>query len=91
MIRIIMSLRLNVKLPMVLEIDNSSTIDLANIWIAGGRTRHMETKMFFLRYFKEEGIIETKWFKGTENPMNMFTRNLGGLTTINVLKICGRG
>ena len=38
----------------------------------------METRMFFLRDLKEAGIIETKWIKGTENPADMFTKNLGG-------------
>ena len=76
--RVIMSLALKVKLPMILEIDNSGTIDLANSWSAGGRTRHMETKMFFLRDLKEAGILETKWLKGTENPVDMYTKNLGG-------------
>ena len=73
-----MTLGLKVKLPMILEIDNSGAIDLANSWSAGGRTRHMETKMFFLRDLKEDGILETKWLKGTENPVDMFTKNLGG-------------
>ena len=63
---------------MILKIDNSGTIDLANSWSAGGRTRHMETKMFFLRDLKEAGILETKWLKGTENPVDMYTKNLGG-------------
>jgi len=35
--------------PMVLEKINSLVVDLANnYWSAGGRTRHMETRMFFL-------------------------------------------
>ena len=45
----------------------------------------MESRMFFLRDLKEVGILETKWLKGTENPMDMFTKNLGGgHRTINV-------
>ena len=76
--RLLMELGLKIKLPMILQIDNSGTIDLANSWSAGGRTRHMETRMFFLRDLKEAGIIETKWIKGTENLVDMFTKNLGG-------------
>ena len=38
----------------------------------------METKMFFLRDLKEARILETKWLKGTENPVDMYTKNLGG-------------
>ena len=61
---------------MVLNIDNSGAVDLANNWSAGGRTRHIETRMFFLRDMKEAGIIKTKWLKGDKNPVDMFTKNL---------------
>ena len=47
--RVLMALGLKVKLPMILQIDNSGTIDLANSWSADGRTCYMETRMFFPR------------------------------------------
>ena len=59
--RVLMLMGLKVKLPMQLDVDNSGALDLANNWSAGGRTRHMETRMFVLRDLKEEGIIETNW------------------------------
>ena len=34
--------------------------------------------MFFLRDLKEARIIETKWLKGTENSVDIYTKNLGG-------------
>eukprot|EP00957_Ditylum_brightwellii_P006313 479020-Ditylum_brightwellii.AAC.1 len=49
---------LQVELPMVLHMDNSDAVDFVNNWSAGGRTRYMETCMFFLRDLKEAGIIE---------------------------------
>ncbi len=36
------SLKLKVELPMVLEMDNSGAVDIANSWSVGGRTRHMD-------------------------------------------------
>jgi len=72
------SMELKVELPMKLEIDNSGAVDLANNWSAGGRTRHMETRMFFLRDLKEAGVIDVHWLKGKENPVDLFTKNLPG-------------
>ena len=46
----------------------------------------METRMFFFRDLREAGIIETKWIKETKNPVDMFTKNLGDLTTTSVLR-----
>ena len=76
--RLIESMGLQVELPMELEIDNRGAQDLFNNWSAGGRTRHMETRMFFLRDLQEEGTIKVKWRKGTDNPVDMFTKNLSG-------------
>ena len=63
---------------MILKIDNIGAVYLANSWSAGGRTRHMETRMFFLRDLKEAGVIDIKWLKGNENPVDLFTKNLAG-------------
>ena len=76
--RLLEDMELQVELPMVLEIDNSGAVDLANNWSAGGRTRHMETRMFFLRDLQEDGIIEVKWLRGKDNPVDIFTKNLAG-------------
>lgn len=78
--RVLEGMDLKVKLPMVLKVDNSGAVDLANNWSAGGRTRHMETRMFFLRELKEQGILTIEWLKGSENPVDMLTKNLNGPT-----------
>ena len=41
------SLKFKDKLPMVLEMDNSGAVDIANSWGVGGRTRHMEYVTIF--------------------------------------------
>ena len=63
---------------MRLGIDNKGSVDLANNWSIGGRTRHIEVKQHFLRELKEEGLIETEWITNEEMVSNMFTKNLGG-------------
>eukprot|EP00957_Ditylum_brightwellii_P053467 4052073-Ditylum_brightwellii.AAC.1 len=49
---------LQVELPMVLHIDSSGAVDLVDNWSDGGRTRHMEMRMFSLRNLKKAGIME---------------------------------
>jgi hypothetical protein len=48
---------LRVKKPMLLYIDNKGTKDLANNWSVGGRTRHVEVWMYFLRELKAHDLI----------------------------------
>eukprot|EP00957_Ditylum_brightwellii_P081516 6201782-Ditylum_brightwellii.AAC.1 len=57
-IRILNSKGLQVKLPMVLYIDNKEAKDFVNNWSVSGRTWHIEVKQYFLRELREAGIVE---------------------------------
>jgi len=70
------SLELKVKKPMLLYIDNKGAVDLFNNWSVAGRTRHVGTRLNFLRELKEEGVLEVKWISAKENESDMFTKNL---------------
>ena len=63
---------------MQLQIDNRGTVDLANSWSIGGRTRHIDVRQVFLRELKEQGIINVTWIPGSENEADIFTKNLDG-------------
>jgi hypothetical protein len=45
--RLLESIGLKVKKPMVLWMDNKGAVDLANSWTIAGRTRHVATKVTF--------------------------------------------
>jgi hypothetical protein len=76
--RVLESLGLKVKVPMVLRVDNKGVVDLVNNWSVGGRTRHITTKANFLRELKEEGVLKVIWFSTNSNSSDMFTKNLMG-------------
>jgi len=76
---ILESMGLKVKLPMILEMDNRGAVDLANNWIIGGRTRHVDVRQCFLRELKESKVMDIHWIKGSENDADAFTKNLDGL------------
>ena len=40
--------------------------------------RHIDTRNYFLRELKEQGIIKTKWRSGNDNSSDLFTKNLAG-------------
>jgi hypothetical protein len=72
------SIGLKVELPMVLKVDNKGVVDLVNNWSVGGRTRHITTKVNFLRELKEEGVLRVIWIPTETNSADMFTKNLQG-------------
>jgi hypothetical protein len=74
--RLLESMDLQVKLPMILEMDNKGAVDLVNNYSVGGRTRHMETRQYYLRELKEQGIIVVQWTPGSGNSSDLFTKNL---------------
>jgi hypothetical protein len=75
--RLFESIRLRVHLPMILEVDNKGAVDLVNNFSVGGRTRHIETRHYYLRELKEQGVISAIWKAGSENSSDMYTKNLG--------------
>ena len=76
--RVLESMGLKVKKPMILEVDNKGAIDLANNWSVTGRTRHASVRQNFLRELKEAGIIHLVWIPTDENSVDLFTKNLAG-------------
>jgi hypothetical protein len=72
------SMGLKVKLPMLLKMDIKGTVDLANNWSVGGRTTHVDVQQCFLLELKETKIMDIRWIKGSENDLDVFTKNLDG-------------
>jgi hypothetical protein len=76
--RVLESMSLKVKKPMILEVDNKGAKDLTHNWSVGGRTRHVDVREYFLRDLKEEGTISVKWISTKDNSSDLFTKNLAG-------------
>jgi hypothetical protein len=68
------SLRLKVKLPMVLEMDNQGVVYLANKWSVRSRTRHIDIQLVFLLELKEAGVLVIKWISGSTKEADVFTK-----------------
>ena len=73
--RMLTLMGLQVELPMILEMDNKGTVDLANNWSVGGRTRHVDVRNYFPRELKDEGVLIIKHVAGEDNEADIFTKN----------------
>jgi hypothetical protein len=76
--RLLESIGLQVEKPMILEMDNKGAVDLVNNWSATGHTRHICTKINFLRELKEEGLLKVVWLSNEFMSSDIFTKNVGG-------------
>jgi hypothetical protein len=70
------SLELEVEFPMVLEMDNSGAVDIANSCSVGGRTRHVNVRNYFLCELKDQGLIVIRHIAGESNDADIFTKNV---------------
>ena len=73
---LVTSLGLTVELPMILYMDNTAAVSLANNWSVGGRTRHMDVKQNYLRELKENGFIHCLHKSGKHIRPDIGTKNL---------------
>jgi len=60
----------------VKEDDRMVKMNVINNFSVGGRTRHMDTRQYYLRELKEKNIMVVKGKAGAENSSDMFTKKL---------------
>lgn len=74
---IVTSFGLKVELPMILYMENSGAVALANNWSVSGRTIHIHVKQNYLRELKERRFLWCKHKKITEPIIDFGRNNLG--------------
>ena len=74
--RLLESLELEVELPMILEMDNSGAVNIANSWSVGSRTHHVDVHNYFLRKLKDQGLLSIHHIAGESNDADIFTKNV---------------
>jgi hypothetical protein len=74
--RLLESLELEVELLMVLEMDNSGAVDIANSWSVGSRTHHVDVRNYFLHKLKNQGLLVIQHIGGESNDADIFTKNV---------------
>ena len=74
------SMDLLVEKHMILESDNKGAMDITNKWTVNGRAKHIDTRYYFVRKLKEQGVIESKWTPGDDNNTDLFTNNFSNPT-----------
>jgi hypothetical protein len=66
--RVLESMGLEVKKPMILEMDtNKGAVDLSKNWSVSGRTRHDCIRQNFLCKLNKDGIITVVWIPTEDN------------------------
>ena len=67
---------MRVKLPMLLNVDNTGAINLANNWSTTGKTKHIDVRFHYLQELVDQGMIKLNFVRLEENVADIFTKNL---------------
>jgi hypothetical protein len=77
-VQLLITMGINVALPVVVRVDNIGAIWMAENASAGSRTKHVELKYHFIRQYVEEGFIRIIFVRTDENISDVFTKNVTG-------------
>ena len=69
----------NIQLPMILYVDNKAAIDLSSNYSNNARTKHIDIRYHFCRYWIiESGLFQIKYVASKDNVADLFTKPLSG-------------
>ena len=74
MIHILEFLKVNVKLPVKVMVDNKGAIFLSENPVVK-RTKHIDTRYHIIREHIENGIVTVQFISSDENISDIFTKN----------------
>jgi hypothetical protein len=63
------------RLPMILRMDNTGAIYLANNQTTGQRTKHIDIRVHYVRNMINQEILKTSFVKTDDNTADIFTKN----------------
>lgn len=71
-------LRVNLQLPMIVRVDNNGAIYLANNSTSGTRTKHVDTRVHFVRDLTqaEPKVLEPQFVPSADNQSDTYTKNV---------------
>ena len=67
-----------IELPVEVEIDNVGAIFMTGNISSSSRTRHMDTRWWFVNDYQSQGLITVKFVKSEDNPSDICTKNVTG-------------
>ena len=78
-LQLLESMKINVKLPIIVNVDNIGAVFMANNKSTNSRTKHVDIRTKYVNQYVEDGIIKVVFVKSGENVSDIFTKNLGSV------------
>jgi hypothetical protein len=62
--------------PIIIKCDNIGAIYLSNNFSTSQRTKHIDTRVHFVRGYVEDNILKIIFVRSEDNDADMFTKNV---------------
>jgi hypothetical protein len=72
---VIESMGLKLDYPIVVRVDNTGAIYIANNHAVGQRTKHIDIRAHFVREYIEDGILKVMFVRSEDNEADIYTKN----------------
>ena len=76
MIQLMESMKISVKLPVTVRVDNLGAIFMASNITTTSCTKHVDIRYKNVNEYVEDGVVKSIFVKSTENDCNIITKNL---------------
>ena len=83
-------MKINVTLPIVVNVDDMGTVFMSKNINTTGRSKHIDVRTKYVHEYVEDGVLKIVYVKSEENDADIFTKNLGSeLHSKHVVKFVG--
>jgi hypothetical protein len=72
---VIESIGIKLQYPIIIRVDNTGAIYIANNHTTGQRTKHIDIRAHFVREFIEDGIIKIIFIRSEDNDADIYMKN----------------
>ena len=79
-VQILRFLGVEVKTPVEVKVDNVGAIYMSQNQASSTRTRHMDTRWFYVNDLQDDGLIVVKFVRSEENISDVATKNVSAMT-----------
>ena len=70
-------MKINVTLPIVVNVDNMSTVFMSKNISTTWRSKHIDVRTKYVNEYVEDGVLKIVYVKSEENEADIFAKNLG--------------
>ena len=76
-LQLLKAMKINVTLPIVVNVDNMGTVFMSKNISTTGRSKHIDVRTKYVNEYVEDGVLKIVHVKSEENDADIFTKNLG--------------